>query len=174
MSPSNYRPISKLSIHSKILNRVISSQFITYLTTNKIPNIFQSAYIPHKSTESALTLINSDLLSGLNNNRGSILILLDMSSAFDTLDHNVLTSRLSTIGITCIALNWFTYYISNRSSTVRINSHSSPPALSPMVFPRVLFYVISILTFSSSQCSKSFPTTQTFPFIPTLMTFSST
>ena len=71
LSPSNYRPISNLSIHSKIFERVISSQLITYLTTNKIPNIFQSAYIPQKSTESALTLITSDLLSGLNNNRGS-------------------------------------------------------------------------------------------------------
>ena len=105
LSPSNYQPISNLSIHCKILERVISSQLITYLTTNKIPNIFQSAYLPHTSTESTLTLITSDLLSGLNNNRGTILVLLDMSSAFDTLDHNVLIHRLSAIGITGIALN---------------------------------------------------------------------
>ena len=86
----NYLPISNLSIHSKILERVISSQLITYLTTNNIPNIFQSTYLPHKSTESALTLITSDLLSGINIYRGCILVLLDMFSAFDTLDHNVL------------------------------------------------------------------------------------
>ena len=126
MYPSNYRPISNLSIHSKILERVISSQLITHLTANKIPNIFQSTYLPHKSTESALTLINSDLLSGLKNNLRSILVLLDMSSAFYTLDHNVLIHRLSTICITGIALNWFTSYISNSLSTVRINSHSPP------------------------------------------------
>ena len=125
--PSNYRHISNISIYSKILERVISSQLITYLTTNTIPNIFQSTYLPHKSTEFALTLITSDLLSGLNNNRGSILVLLDISSAFDTLDHNVIIHRLSTIDITGIAINWFTSYISNRSTTVRINSHSSPP-----------------------------------------------
>ena len=82
---------------------------------------------PHKSTESALTLITFDLLSGLNNNRGSILVLLYISSAFDTLDHNVLIHRLSTIGIYGITFNWFTSYISNCSSTVRFNSHSSPP-----------------------------------------------
>ena len=105
LSPSNYRPISNLEIHSKILEHVISSQLITYLITNKITNIFQSAYLPHKYTESALTLITSDLLSGLNNNRSTILILLDMSSAFDTLDHNVHIHRLSAIGITGIALN---------------------------------------------------------------------
>ena len=48
-----------------------------------------------------------------------------MSSAFDTLDHNVLIHRLFAIGIKCIALNWFTSYITNRSSSVRINTHSS-------------------------------------------------
>ena len=126
LSPSNYRPISNLSIHSKILERVISSQLIIYLTNNTIPNIFQSAYLPHKSTEFTLTLITSDLLSGLNNNRGTILVLLEISSAFDTLDQNVLIHRPSAIGITGITLNWFTSYITNRSSSIRINTHSSP------------------------------------------------
>ena len=72
-----------------------------------------------------------------------------MYSVFDTLDHNVLIYRLSTIVITDIALNWFTSYISNRSSTVRINSHSSStPALSPMVFPRILPEVLGPLLFN--------------------------
>ena len=174
MSPSNYRPISNLSIHFNILERVISFQLITYLTTNKFPTSFRVPTFPTKSTESALTLITSDLLSGLNNNRGSILVLLDMSSAFDTLDHNFLIPRLSTIGINGIALNWLTSYISNRSFTVMINSYSSLPALSPRVFPRVLLLVLYVLTFTSSPYSKSFPTTHTFPFIPTPMTFNST
>ena len=157
LSPSNYRPISNLSIHSKILERVISSQLITYLTTNKIPNIFQSAYLPHKSTESALRLITSDLLSGLNNNRGTILVLLDMSSAFDTLDHNFLIHRLSAIGITGISFNWFTSYITNCSSSVRINTHSSPSrsithgvpqgsVLGPLLFNIYLFPMFDIFT----------------------------
>ena len=157
LSPSNYRPISNLSIHSKILERVISSQLITYLTTNKIPNIFQSAYIPHKYTESALTLITSDLLSGLNNNRGTILFLLDMSSAFDTLDHNVRIYRLSAIGITGIALNWFTSYITNRSSSVRSNTYYSPihsithgltqgSVLGPLLFNIYLLPIFEIFT----------------------------
>ena len=97
-----------------------------------------------------------------------------MSSAVDTLDHNILIHRLSTIGITGIALNWFTSYISNSSSTIWINSHSYPPALSPRVFLRVLFLVLSFLTLTSSPCSKSLLTTHTFPFIPTPMTFNST
>ena len=59
---SNYRPISNLSIHSKVLERVVSSQLITYLTANNIPNIFQSAYLPHKSTESTLYGYNPNYL----------------------------------------------------------------------------------------------------------------
>ena len=55
-----------------------------------------------------------------------------------------------------------------------INSHSSPPVLSPMVFPRVLFLVLFLLTFTSSPYSKSLPTTQKCPLIHTPMTFNST
>ena len=91
LSPSNYRPIFNLSIHSKILERIISSQLITYLTTNNIPNIFQSAYLPHKSTKSALTLIASDVLSGLNNNSSSILVFL--------LDLNVLIHKFPPLAL---------------------------------------------------------------------------
>ena len=137
LSTSNYRPISNLPIHSKILERIIYSQLITYLTTNKIYNIFQSAYLPNKSTKSALTLITSDLLSCLNNNRGTLLFLLDISSAFNSLDHNVLIHRLFVIGITGIALNWFTSYITNRSSSVRINTHSSPSPHNPRCPPEI-------------------------------------
>ena len=121
--PSNYRPISNLSIHSKILERVISSQFITYLTT---PTSSKAPTFPTNLLNPPITLITSDLLSGLNNNRGTILVLLDISSAFDTIDHNVLIHRLSAICIIGIALNWFTSYIINRSSSVRINTHSFP------------------------------------------------
>ena len=70
-----------------------------------------------------------------------------MYSAFDTLDHNFLIPRLSTIGITCIALNWFTSYISNRSSTFRINSHLSPPLYHPWCSPG-LCYILDPLLFN--------------------------
>ena len=117
LNSSNYRPISNLSIHSKVLERVVSSQLITYLTSNNILNIFQSAYLPHKSTESALTLITSDLLSGLNNNRGTILVLLDMSS-------------LSTSLITMSS-----YTDSPPSATKALPSTGSPPTL-PTALPQ--------------------------------------
>ena len=90
-------------------------------------------------------------------NRGTILVLLDMSSAFDTLDHNVLIHRLSAIGIKGIALNWFTSYITNCSSSVRINTHSSPSrtithgvpqgsVLGPLLFNIYLLPMFDIFT----------------------------
>ena len=80
-----------------------------------------------------------------------------MSSAFDTLDHNVLIHRLSAIGITGIALNWFISYITNRSSSVRINTHSSPSrsitngvsqgfVLGPLLFNIYLLPMFDIFT----------------------------
>ena len=80
-----------------------------------------------------------------------------MSSAFDTLDHNVLIHRLSAIGITGIALNWFISYITNRSSSVMINTHSSPSrsithgvpqgsVLGPLLFNIYLLPMFDIFT----------------------------
>ena len=82
LSVANYRPISNLSTHSKI--RVVAKQLIAYMISNNIPSIFQSTYLQQKSTETALTLISSNLLSKLNNIHDTILTLLDMSSVIDT------------------------------------------------------------------------------------------
>ena len=60
---------------------------MSYLISHKIPHIFQSAYIPSKSTETALAKISSDILTNIDNKNGTILALLDLSSAFDTIEH---------------------------------------------------------------------------------------
>ena len=99
-SLNNYRPISNLTIISKILERVVASQLTSYLSQYNILNKFQSAYTAHKSTETALTYILSDLHLSSSHKDGSILTLLDLSSAFDTLDHKIMISRLTSIGIT--------------------------------------------------------------------------
>ena len=126
LNTANYRPISNLSTHSKILERVIASQLTDYLDDNNILHPIQSAYTPRKSTETALTKITSDLLSTLDNTNGTILVLLDMSAAFDTLDHDILLHRLSSIGITGLALQWFQSYLHGRTSSVCINNNYSP------------------------------------------------
>ena len=99
-SLNSYRPISNLRIISKTLERVVVSQLTSYLSQYDILNNFQSAYTDHKSTETALTYIFSDLHLSYSHKDGYVLILLDLSSAFDTLDHTIMISLLTSIGIT--------------------------------------------------------------------------
>ena len=128
-SLNNYRPISNLTIISKILERVVASQLTSYLSQYNILNKFQSAYTAHKSTETALTYILSDLHLSSSHKDGSIRTLLDLSSAFDTLDHKIMISRLTSIGITGTPLTWFTSYLTNRHHYIKIDNHSSTPRL---------------------------------------------
>ena len=115
----NYRPISQLTIFSKIFERCISHQIVSYLTINNILHPHQSAYTPCKSTETALCKVVSDIQM---NNHGTLLVLLDMSAAFDTLNHGALINRLFAIGFRTKALSVLKSYIENRFSEVKIGS----------------------------------------------------
>ena len=78
-----------------------------YSTTNDLLDRNQSAYRPHHSTETALVLVQNDILKALDRRHGVILILLDMSAAFDTVDHDVLVTRLEQrYGVTGCAIAW--------------------------------------------------------------------
>ena len=127
---SSYRPISNLNFVSKIIERIIHNRISNHLKTFPSLSPFQSAYRPFHSTETALLRIQNDLLLAMDNKKISALILLDLSSAFDTIDHNILLSRLSSyFGISGLALNLLTSYLINRTQTVCIDSHFSPPLL---------------------------------------------
>ena len=126
---NNYRPISKLPFMSKILEKVILSQLMPYLDQNNIMETFQSGFKTHHSTESALLKVHNDLLMSADTGNCAILLLLDLSAAFDTVDHPILLDRLqSSAGVQNTALDWFTSYLKNRSFSVSIGSSASPPA----------------------------------------------
>ena len=123
---SSYRPISNLNFISKLLERVIYSRMCKHLESFPSLSCFQSAYRKFHSTETALLRIHNDLNLAMERSQVSALILLDLSAAFDTVDHTILLSRLSSsFGITNSALSVFSSYLSNRSQTVLIDQSQS-------------------------------------------------
>ena len=126
----NYRPVSNLSFFSKITEKVVLNQLSSHLLDNNLFYPLQSAYRAGHSTETALLKIVNDLLISLDQNKVSVLSLLDLSAAFDTIDHSILIQRLEhSFGISGTPLTWFKSYISDRTQCVSVNGSSSPPTL---------------------------------------------
>lgn len=127
----NYRPISNLPFIGKVMERIVSTQLNNHLLVNDLFSTFQSAYRCHHSTETAMLRITNDINLALDNHDDVILVLLDLSSAFDTIDHTILINRLqSKYGITGTVLKWIKSYLSLRThSTVIQNTTSDPIGL---------------------------------------------
>ena len=156
----NYRPISNLPFLSKILEKVVLKQLTDHMTKNNLNEKMQSAYKPLHSTETALLRIQNDILLSLGNKRGVILVLLDLSAAFDTIDHEILLSRLKgLLGIQETVLAWFNSYLKFRTNAVFINNNTSEKSESTFGVPQgsvlgpVLF---TIYTMPLSSILESF------------------
>ena len=121
---TNYRPISNLSTISKILERLYLSRLKPQVSPLCSP--LRSAYRLHHSTETALIGIVNDMFEAADAGCATVLLALDLSAAFDTIEHAVILRRLSdTLGVTGTALNWIKSYLTARTSFVRIGSISS-------------------------------------------------
>lgn len=117
----NYRPISNLSFITKILEKIVLLQLQSFLDENKIFEVFQSGFRKFHSTETALLKVSNDILLTGDSGNHSVLVLLDLSAAFDTVDHAVLLTRLEhCAGITGSALEWFNSYLLNRRFNVNM------------------------------------------------------
>ncbi len=122
----NFRPISNLHFVSKLVEQVVANQLQCHLSNNNLLPSVQSAYRKHHSTETALLKVRNDLLMAMNKQHVSLFVLLDLSSAFDTLDHQILLRTLEyDFGIKSVALLWFKSYLSNRSQRVLVNGNLS-------------------------------------------------
>ena len=121
----NYRPISLLSSISKIFERVAFNQLYDYFTSNCL--LYESQYGFRKlhSTELAALEFTDRISQEMDAKKIPFFIFLDLSKAFDTIDHNVLLSKLDSYGIKDIALDWFKSYLTNRTQYVDCNGISS-------------------------------------------------
>ena len=127
--PNNYRPISNLPFLCKILERAVAAQLQQHMSHHELFEPLQSGFRAHHSTETALVKITDDLLTAADNGLITILILLDLSAAFDTVSHSILLKRLSQfIGLSGTALLWFHSYLSNRQQFITLNDSRSSTA----------------------------------------------
>jgi len=123
----NYRPVSNLPYVSKVLERVVATRFIDHCTNNNLMNYYQSAYRSFHSTETALLKVQNDLAQAVDQHGAAVLVLLDLSAAFDTIDHHILLTTLDNhFGVTGTAKAWFSSYLSNRYQKVKVPGATSP------------------------------------------------
>ena len=125
LNPADYRPISLLSVLSKILEKVAARQIILYLINHNLFNHYQSGYRKHHSPGTALLEITDDIFQALDNGEIAILALLDYSKAFDCANHNIILAKLKSIGFSNCALNWINSYLTGRCQRVKTESGSS-------------------------------------------------
>ena len=132
MDPSDvrsYRPISNLSVVSKLLERLAARQLLAHLNSSGLLPRLQSAYRAGHSTETAVLKVLSDILLAIDSGDLSALVLLDLSAAFDTVDHDILLRRLDkSYAIRGSVLHWFQTYLVGRRQYVRTRSAASSSA----------------------------------------------
>ena len=132
--PSNYRPITNLGTLSKILEQLALSQLRPYITGSPNFNRNQSAYRSAHSTETALLKIANDIRCNMEQSSATCLLSLDISAAFDALDHKVLLARIEEVfGVSGSVLGWLSSFLTDRRNFVSLGDGVGKDSLvSPM------------------------------------------
>ena len=127
----NYRPVSNF------LEKAVAAQLDKHQMDNHLMDSVQSAYRQYHSTETALLKVQTDLLSALHKGSVAVLLMLDLSAAFDIIDHNILLQRFENMfGITDDALAWFKSYLTARYQCVTIGGAVSQDQLLDFSVPQ--------------------------------------
>ena len=122
----NYRPVSNLPFISKIVEKAVVDQLLRHCEENALLPDCQSAYRRFSSTETALLKVQNDILLNMDKQEVTLLVLLDLSAAFDTVDHSLLLNTLERdFGVTDTALLWFQSYLSERKQCIVIENNLS-------------------------------------------------
>ena len=115
----NLCPVSNLAYISKLTERAVFNQTYDHIVRSGLYRLLRSGYRRHHSTETALVKVANDILLNMNSQRVTLLVLLDLSAAFDTVDHGILLKLLSTsFGIRGKVLEWFSSYLLGRSQRI--------------------------------------------------------
>ena len=123
---SNYRPISNLSFVGKLIERVVLKRLNTHMCRNNLHVDAQSGYKKQHSTETVLMKVTNDLLIMCDKKSATVMLMLDLSAAFDTVDHNKLLNILyHEIGLRGLALKWMKSFLVGRIQRVNIKGDLS-------------------------------------------------
>ena len=122
---SNYRPISVLSVFSRLLEKIGHDQFSKYLKEHNKFAKCQHAFLKLHSTLTSLLSVTDTWFSNIDKRKLNISIFLDLKKAFDTVDHGILLSKLSKYGAVGTPLRWFASYLTDRKQYCQINGHKS-------------------------------------------------
>lgn len=123
----NYRPISLLVAFSKILEHVLRRRLLTHLKTNSILHPSQYGFVERSDTTSAIMDLVSNLNEGIDNGKMVAGIFLDLSKAFDLMDHELLFQKFYMYGLRGKALDIFKNYLTDRTQRVKVNGTLSDP-----------------------------------------------
>lgn len=154
----NSRPISNLPFISKFFEKIVFPQLQRFLVENSLLEKFQSGVRKCHSTETALIRVYNDILSTCDSGDFAVLVLLDLTAAFDTIDHTILIDRLeNSVCIRGTVLKWLNSFLTNRSFSVKMGDHYSSKAhlfcgvpqgsiLAPLLFSLYLLPLGTIFT----------------------------
>jgi exonuclease III len=156
---NNNRPVSNLTFISKVVERVVCEQLVCFLTENDLMPQLQSAYRWHHSTETALVRVVSDLLGSVDDQHVTLLGLLDLSAAFDCVDHDILDID-SDIHSDC--LQWHCHGSSHsceigcNRSVMKVSCH--PPTVYRLECLKVRSWDLLCICCTQQNCLRSLPT----------------
>ena len=141
---SSYRPVSNLPHISKILEKIVNRQLIGHLEEFKLLPDVQSAYRRRHSTKAAVHKEYSDIIDAIFNGKQTLLSLLDLTAAFDTVDHAILLRHLETTFVfRGTTFKWLSSYLEGRTQSVHHNRQSTDPREWFSAFIRVLCWDLS-------------------------------
>ncbi len=134
--PNNYRPISLLSTFNKLLEKIVYKRLYGFLNNNNILNDYQFGFRKGHSTILAITEIVDNIRNEVDNGNSVIGIYVDLSKAFDCVNHDILLNKLKYYGVRGHALDWFSSYLSSRSQVTYVNGTPSYSAKVRMGVPQ--------------------------------------
>ena len=152
-NPSNWRPITQTSIFAKILEKVVHNRLLRFFMDNNVLSNFQYGFLPRRSTQLAVFELTKQIYSALNNKKLFGAICLDVSKAFDCIDHKKLFDKMKSCGLSDLVLKCFKRYFT-RTQSVRFNITVSEPSivssgigqgtiLGPLIF---IFYINDVIS----------------------------